>query len=112
MMKSITSSIELEELLAEHQNLALLVSGNQCSLSSLGQKELIDTAEREHLVLYQADIFQVPRLISLFGIQPTLTSLLVFKKGQLVDKKEVYMARKALMQRKKKAYLVQEYSRC
>ena len=35
------------------------------------QKELIDTAEREHLVLYQADIFQVPRLISLFGIQPT-----------------------------------------
>lgn len=37
----------------------------------------------------QADIFQVPRLISLFGIQPTLTSLLVFKKGQLVDKKEV-----------------------
>ena len=78
MMKSVTSSIELEELLAEHQNLA-----------SLGQKELIDTAEREHLVLYQADIFQVPRLISLFGIQPTLTSLLVFKKGQLVDKKEV-----------------------
>ena len=73
MMKSVTSSIELEELLAEHQNLALLVSGNQCSLSSLGQ----------------ADIFQVPRLISLFGIQPTLTSLLVFKKGQLVDKKEV-----------------------
>lgn len=55
----------------------------------LGQKELIDTAGREHLVLYQADIFQVPRLISLFGIQPTLTSLLVFKKGQLVDKKEV-----------------------
>ena len=46
-------------------------------------------AEREHLVLYQADIFQVPRLISLFGIQPTLASLLVFKKGQLVDKKEV-----------------------
>jgi hypothetical protein len=49
-------------------------------------------AEREHLVLYQADIFQVPRLISLFGIQPTLTTLttlLVFKKGQLVDKKEV-----------------------
>ena len=87
MMKSVTSSIELEELLAEHQNLALLVSGNQCSLSSLGQKELIDTAEREHLVF--ADIFQVPRLISLFGIQPTLTSLLVFKKGQLVDKKEV-----------------------
>ena len=71
MMKSVTSSIELEELLAEHQNLALLVSGNQCSLSSLGQKELIDTAEREHLVLYQADVFQVPRLISLFDIQPT-----------------------------------------
>ena len=71
MMKSVTSSIELEELLAEHQNLALLVSGNQCSLSSLGQKELIDTAEREHLVLYQADVFQVTRLISLFGIQPT-----------------------------------------
>ena len=89
MMKSVTSSIELEELLAEHQNLALLVSGNQCSLSSLGQKELIDMAEREHLVLYQADIFQVPRFISLFGIQPTLASLLVFKKGQLVDKKEV-----------------------
>jgi len=57
--------------------------------TSLGQKELIDTAGREHLVLYQADIFQVPRLISLFGIKPTLTSLLVFKKGQLVDKKEV-----------------------
>ena len=37
----------------------------------------------------QADIFQVPRLISLFGIKPILTSLLVFKKGQLVDKKEV-----------------------
>ena len=52
MVKSVTSSIELEELLAEHQNLALLVSGNQCSLSSLGQKELIDTAGREHLVLY------------------------------------------------------------
>lgn len=30
-------------------------------------KELIDTAEREHLVLYQADIFQVPRLISLLA---------------------------------------------
>ena len=89
MMKSVTSSIELEELLAKHQNLALLVSGNQFSLSSLWQKELIDTAEREHLVLYQADIFLVPRLISLFGIHPTLTSLLVFKKGQLVDKKEV-----------------------
>lgn len=89
MVKSVTSSIELEELLAEHQNPALLVSGNQCSLSSLGQKELIDTAGQEHLVLYQADIFQVPRLISLFVIQPTLTSLLVFKKGQLVDKKEV-----------------------
>ena len=40
MMKSVTSSIELEKLLAEHQNLALLVSGNQCSLSSLGQKEV------------------------------------------------------------------------
>lgn len=40
-------------------------------------------------MLYQADIFQVTHLISLFGIQPTLMSLLVFKKGQLVDKKEV-----------------------
>lgn len=89
MMTSITSSLELEELLAQQQDLALLVSGNQCSLSSLGQKELIDKAEREQLALYQADIFQVPRLISLFGIHPPLTSLLVFKKGQLVEKKEV-----------------------
>lgn len=89
MMTSITSSLELEELLTQHQDLALLVSGNQCSLSSLGQKELIDKAERERLALYQADIFQVPHLISLFGIQPSLTSLLVFKKGQLVEKKEV-----------------------
>ncbi len=40
-------------------------------------------------MLYQADIFQVTRLISLVGIQPTLMSLLVFKKGKLVDKKEV-----------------------
>ena len=89
MMKWVTSSIELEDLLAEHQNLSLLVSENQCSLSFLGQKELKDTAELEPLMLYLADIFQVTRLISLFGIQPTLMSWLVFKKGKLVDKKEV-----------------------
>ena len=62
MMKSVTSSIELEELLAEHQNLALLVSGNQCSLSSLGQKGLIDTAEREHLCFTKQIFFKYPVL--------------------------------------------------
>lgn len=41
------------------------------------------------VTIAQVDVDQSQDLANLFGIQPTLTSLLVFKKGQLVDKKEV-----------------------
>lgn len=41
------------------------------------------------VTIAQVDVDQSQDLANLFGIQPTLTSLLVFKKGQLIDKKEV-----------------------
>ena len=91
MMKSVTSSIELEELLAEHQKSKLfLFQEINAVYRLLGKKNSMNTAEREHLVLLPSRYFsKCPVLFLLFGIQPTLTSLLVFKKGQLVDKKEV-----------------------
>ncbi len=61
-------SIELEELLAEQQAQLSLVSGNH-AVYRLLSKELIGHGWTI-FGAYQADIFQVPCLISLFGIQP------------------------------------------
>lgn len=83
---SITSTLELNKLVSATARLALLVSANQCSLSPLGQRALMKEARDRNLPLYQADIFQVPKLISLYGLNPNQISLLIFEQGQLVAK--------------------------
>ncbi|MTB64547.1 hypothetical protein GGG87_06020 [Streptococcus sp. zg-86] len=88
MIKTITSSLELDELLQEMGHLALLVSPNQCSIASVEQGVLLALAKEKGLPLYQADLFQVPRLMSLYALNPSMTSLLIFEKGHLVTKKE------------------------
>ncbi|MGT2833611.1 hypothetical protein [Streptococcus halotolerans] len=89
MIKTVTSSLELEDLLKTKGDLALIVSGNQCSIASLELGNLISRIQEDNLPIYQADIFQVPRLISLFDLEPTVSTFLQFRGGQVILKKEV-----------------------
>lgn len=85
-MQAITSSIELEELLRKTGDLALIIAPNQCSVAPMGQRELMKKARALNLPLVSADIFQVPKLMSLFGINPQNLNLLIFKQGKLTQK--------------------------
>ncbi|WP_237393155.1 hypothetical protein [Streptococcus equinus] len=89
MIEKITSSIELEELLQDKKDICLITSSNQCSISSLKLSKSVVDAKNHSLALYQADVFQVPKLLSLYHLKPTETTILFFENGKLVSKQEL-----------------------